>query len=297
MRVFVEDGIIALAAQDSRDGKPCFDTAAPLARSRGAVRVGFKRFGERTVFDDLYQSGCLRLRMPRRHAGDIAEGVIINTSGGLTGGDRIDFAARWGRGAAVCVCSQAAEKIYRALAGEARISNRLDVAEGSEAEWLPQETILFNGAALDRRLDVHVEARSTFLGLEGMVLGRTAMREEVTSGRIRDAWRIFRDGKLIYADVFRLEGNIAARLDRAALGAGARAFATIIFAAQTIAEDLLENLREALKRARGRAAASLWNGILAARFLAPEGETLRHDVVLALNVLRNGRALPRVWQC
>lgn len=270
---------------------------AGLPRSRGTLRLSFKRHGEKTVFDELYQQGCLRARMPRCHDGRFSEAVVMNTSGGLTGGDRIAVAAEWAPAAAASVCSQAAEKIYRALCGAAEISNVLHIGALANAEWLPQETILFNGAALKRSLDVHLHETSSFLGIESIVFGRTAMREEVVSGHIRDAWRIFRGGRLVYADVFRLGGAISEQLNRAAIAAGARAFATIIYTAHNLAQHVLDGLREVLAHARGRAAASLWNGILAARFIAPEGEALRQDITQALRVLRNGRALPRVWQC
>jgi urease accessory protein len=296
VRAFIQNTAI-LPRRDSCVAEERENNAALLARSRGAVRMSFKRGSERTVFDTLYQAGCLRVRMPRPEAGTFPEAVVINTAGGLTGGDDIALAARWQSGAEATLCSQAAEKIYRARANSVRVSNRLDVERHATAEWLPQETIMFDRSALERRLDVHVEGQSSFLGLESVVFGRTAMGEEVVSGRIRDAWRVYRDRRLVHAEAFRLDGNIAAQLDRGAMGAGARACATILLVAEGIARELLESLREALRRARGRAAASLWNGVLAARFLARDGEILKHDIALALNVLRSGRALPRVWQC
>jgi urease accessory protein len=235
--------------------------------------------------------------MPRSEMGATPEAVVINTAGGLTGGDEVDLAAQWQSGTSLSLCSQAAEKIYRARDSYVRVTNRLDVEADAHAEWLPQETILFDRAALDRRLDVHVMRQSSFLGLECLVFGRTARHEEVVCGQIRDSWRIYRDGRLIYADVFRLGGNMAERLDRSAIGAGARAFGTILFVADSITQGLLETLRQVLILAAGRAAASLWNDVLAVRFLARDGQILKHDMAQALHVLRDGRALPRVWQC
>jgi urease accessory protein len=268
-----------------------------LPRSRGALRLSFKRHREKTVLGGLYQQGCLRARLPRSGSGNFTEAVIMNTSGGLTGGDRLAVTAEWRPATSASICGQAAEKIYRALSGAAEVSNVLHVGPASAAEWLPQETILFNGAGLKRSLDVHLHDSSSFLGIESIVFGRTAMGEEVVSGHIRDAWRIIRGGRLVYADIFRLSGAISEQLNRPAIGAGARAFATIIYTARSVAQDLLDELREVLAHARGRAAASLWNGILATRFIARDGEVLRHDITQALNVLRSGRALPRVWQC
>jgi urease accessory protein len=272
-------------------------SVVPLARSRGTARLGFKCRGDRTVFETLYQAGCLRIRMPRTESGFCSEAIVMNTSGGLTGGDEIALSARWRSGTTATLCNQAAEKIYRARDSVVRVTNRLEIDRHASAEWLPQETIIFDRAALDRRLDVHVVGESSFLGLESVVFGRTAMGEEVVVGRVRDAWRIYRDRRLIYADVLHLDGAIAERLDRAAIAAGARAVATILLVADGIARDLLERLRTALAGVRGRAAASLWNGVLAARFIAPDGESLRHDIQRALAILRGGRPLPRVWQC
>lgn len=276
------------------------ETANPsggLARSRGAVNVGFKLRGSATVLDTLYQSGCLRLRVPRPENRDSPDAVVINTSGGLTGGDQISFSAHWQSGTSSALCSQAAEKIYRSSGGHAIVSNRLDVQEGASAEWLPQETIIFNRARLSRKCEVSIARDGRFLGLESIVFGRAAMGEEVKFGQVRDGWRIFRAGRLIYADVFHIDGAISARLDRSAVGACARAFGTILLIAGENLRGLVEQLRAGFESARGRAAASQWNGVLAARFLARDGETLRHDVVLALSILRGGRPLPRPWQC
>lgn len=267
-----------------------------LSRSRGAVRLSLGRTGESTVIRSLYEMGCLRARFPRAERGQMPEVVLMNTAGGLTGGDEIETAFCWQAGSSACISSSAAEKIYRASASIARVSNSLAVEENAVAEWLPQETIVFNGAALDRRLDVLLDATASFLAVDSVVLGRAAMGEEVTSAHLRDCCRIHRGGKLIYANRLDMNGDLAGQMDRNAIAAGARAFGTALFIAQNAA-DFLDPLRDVLAGSRGRAAASSWNGILAARFLARDGATLRHDMVRALHILRSGRPLPRVWQC
>ena len=270
---------------------------AALARSRGTVRLSFKKTGENIAFDTLYQAGCLRIRMPPPEPHGSPEAIVINIAGGLTGGDEIDLAARWGRGTSACLCSQSAEKIYRSTGAVARVWNRLAIDESANAEWLPQETIFFDRAALDRRLEVRVARGAQFLGAESIVFGRTAMGEEVVSGFIRDSWRIHREHRLVYADSFRLDRAVASMLDRTAIGATARAFGTILLIAESVAQDMLDKLRAAFVHAVGRAAATLWDGVLAARFLARDGESLKHDMALALKILRKSRNLPRVWQC
>lgn len=270
---------------------------APLPRAQGELRLGFKRRGELTVLDTLYQQGCAKARLPNVEPGGWKSAVAINTSGGLTGGDRLSIAVEWGEGAQATVAGQAAEKIYRASADSAQVRTRLTLASGAQGEWLPQETILFDRAALDRDTIVSLMPDSEFLGLESVVLGREAMGESVREGRLRDAWRIQRGGKLIYADVVALEGDIATEIERTAIAGGARAFATILLVAPDAQRRLdavraaLENLEEA------QGGASCWNGLLAVRLLARDGESLLAAIRAALSVLRDHRALPRVWRC
>jgi len=269
---------------------------ALLTRSWGAADLRFKLRDGATVFDRLYQSGCLRVRMPASEPGFSPDAIIINTSGGLTGWDEISLDCHWQSGTSAALCSQAAEKIYRSTGADVQIANRLNVQDGASAEWLPQETIIFDRARMNRTFQVDVARGARFLAVESLVFGRTAMGEEVTYGFVRDCWRIRIAGVLVYADAFQINGAIARKLDRAAIGGFARAFGTILFIADNLAA-LIDELRAAFSGVRGRAAASQWNGILAARFLAPDGEVLKHDIALALNILRGRRPLPRAWRC
>lgn len=281
----------AAVQSNAADAKALFSV-----RSRGEIRLGFKRTSAGTAVEDFYQSGCLRLRLPRTPAYADPCVVMLNTSGGLADGDRLTQHVAWGEGARASVTGQAAEKVYRALGGGARIETSLKVGPAASAEWLPQETILFDRARLARDMRVTIGPDSTFLGVEAVVFGRAAMDEVTETGALSDRWRIWREGRLIYADALRLEGPIDALMRRAAIGAGARAMAVLIYVSGRAA-DLLSSVREALAGALGTAAASAWNGMLVVRLLARDGMTLRHDMIRALSALRGGRALPRVWSC
>lgn len=265
-------------------------------RSPGTVDLAFAPRAGRTRAVRTYQSGCLRVRVPRADPGEACGAVLINTAGGLAEGDRLNQHVQWAEDARATVATQAAEKVYRALAEGARISTRLDVGRGAHAEWLPQETILFDEARLARDARIVLAEDVTFLGVEAVVLGRQAMGETVRRGFLRDRMRIWRNGRLIYADTLALEGDIAALMARAAIGDGARAMAVLVHASDR-SPAYLAPVRDALCGARGLSAASSWNGLLAVRLLAPDGETLRHDIAIALGVLRDGLPLPRVWRC
>lgn len=280
------------------DRAPVPRQAVPASlRSPGRIDLSFRVRDGRTVMHDSFQSGCMRVRLPRReHADDAPCAVLINTAGGVADGDAITQRIRWGEDSVATVATQAAEKVYRAVAHGARISTALEVARGAHAEWLPQETILFDGARLDRDARIVLAEDVTFLGLEAVVLGRHAMGERVRRGHLRDRMRIWRNGRLIYADALVLDGEVQQLMQRAAIGGAAGAMAVLVHASDRAA-SFLEPVRDALAAARGHAAASTWNGLLAVRLLAADGETLRHDIAAALAVLREGRPLPRVWRC
>lgn len=265
-------------------------------RSRGEIDMSFAASSRGTSLARSYQSGCLRLRVPRRMEGDRPCAVLINTSGGLAEGDQLRQRIAWDAGSRGIVSTQAAEKVYRALAQGCTIETGITVADGAEAEWLPQETILFDRARLRRDTQVSIGADASFLGVEAIVLGRTAMNERMREGALADSLRITREGKLIYADTLKLDGSVDQFMARRAIGNGGCAMAVILHVAARAAA-LLEPLRHALEQAGGLIAASCWNGILAVRMLAPDGATLRRDLITALAVLRGGRPLPRVWSC
>ena len=264
-------------------------------RSHGELRLSFKLRDGRTVLDGLRQEGCLKARFPRAEDGAWTSVVTLNSSGGVAGGDVLATRVEAGPGTQATVASQAAERFYRALPdAEASVATTLHVAPGAALEWLPQETILFDRCAVRRRLSIDLAPDAWYLGVESLVFGRAAMGEEVHTARFRDLIQVRRAGRLLLHDAIRLEGPVAALLDRPATGGGARAVATVIHAAPD-AEAWLDPVRAALDGCQ--AGVSAWDGLLVARIVAENGACLRRAVVQGLNVLRRGRPLPRVWMC
>jgi urease accessory protein len=261
----------------------------------GAVRLEVLRAGEATVLLDLAQSGCLRACFPRPHGGAL-EAVVLNTAGGVADGDRLRIEAVAGAGTEMVLTTPAAERIYRAriLAGAATIALDLRVAEGARLEFLPQETILFDGSALRRTTNIQMQASASFLGVEALLLGRAAHGETLRTLYLRDTIQLRRAGKLVLHDAIRLEGDVGAVLASAVSAGGMRAVATIVYAAPD-APGLLEALRGALAVGTARGAASSWDGIVVARLLAADARALREGVSGALAVLRHNRPLPQVW--
>lgn len=269
--------------------EPFSEAPAALQRSTGRIAASVRHDDGRTRLGRLHQAGCLKLRFPRLPGGAL-EGVLINTAGGLTGGDRLDQEYEVGASGALVVTTQAAERIYRAASGTATVAVRIAVGEDAVLGYLPQETILFDGGRIRRRLDIDVAATSRLLVCESVILGRTLMGETVRCGLFRDSWRIRRGGRLVFAEEARLGDDIGALAGRKAVLDGNRAFATLV-AQGRAAEGALDEVR---RLAETRGGASLVDGLLVARLVASSGFELRKRLVPILMALANG-PLPRVW--
>jgi len=256
-------------------------------RARGHLDLAFGHDGTRTRLQRFYQQGCLKARLPR---GPGVEAVALNISGGIAGGDVLETEVTLAEGASVTFTTQAAERVYRALGPAARVSTHLIAGPGARLAYLPQETLLFDGFALERALDIDLAAGARFLGIESLVFGRLAMGESVGKGHLRDRISLRREGRLLWQDMTRLDGDIATQLDRPGVAAGARAVATLFAVGLN---SRLDALRAAL--AGAHAGASVMDDVLLARVLAPDAAALRKIMVHALAALRPG-PLPRVWQ-
>jgi urease accessory protein len=266
-----------------------------LERARGIARVAFAVTDGRTRLRDLVQSGSAKVRLPRTHTGGMPEAVFLNTAGGVTGGDRLEYAAEVADGAAAIVSTQAAERIYRRFRGVGHIVNTIKVGAGARLDWLPQETILFDRSALARTITADLATDATLLAVEAVILGRTAMGEVIREVHLRDSWRVRRAGRLVFADALRIDGDAAAILSGRATGGGGAALATLLLVAPD-AEACLDTARAAMEAGPCEGGVSAWNGMLVARFVAADGQALRGALAPMLEALR-GCPMPRVWNC
>lgn len=259
-----------------------------MQRMRGEAHVTLGRAGPHTVLRDLRQAGSGKAMLPR--SGDGApEVVFLNTAGGVTSGDVLDYALHLGAGGRATAATQTAERAYRANAGPGRVVTRLTVGPGARLDWLPQEVIVFEGAHLERVTEVELAPDATLLGIETVVLGRAAHGETVTRARLSDLRRVRVGGVLLHEEHLAIGPEALA--DAAALG-GMRAFATLTLFGPG-AMDALPTLRAAL---RDEGHASAWDGRLVARLVARDAAPLRRALIRAIVALRD-RPMPRVWQC
>ena len=261
-----------------------------LQRARGEIDLSVVA----GRLDRFYQSGSAKIFLPKTYASTL-ETVLVNTAGGLTGGDEFDVKLAAYGDTHLTVSTQTAERVYRAL-GPDTAKMRIEITLNGPAtlHWLPQETIMFDGAGFSRNLNVKMDQDASFFACEIMVFGRTAMREKVTKGRVFDQWRIHRGDKLIHAEALRLEGDIAGKLDHLASAAGCISFATTLFIGRD-SEEKANAAREFFKPYHDiKTAVSAWDGKLVIRSVG--GDTDRLKKVIARFMIHHRRIEnPRVW--
>lgn len=262
-----------------------------LQRSNGAAHVVFATDGK---LESLFQSDPCRFFLPPTQRGDLPQGLVLTTSGGIAAGDRLDLRFTWRAGARATVISGAAEKIYRRGGGRAAaIATALTVEAGAYAEFLPQETILFRDAGLNRQCRIDLAPDATLLASDMVVLGRAASGEQFDQGSLRDRWAIYRDGRLVHFDALAFD---PAANQGCFDGAGAFGFALV---AGPKAPQLLDKAREILADSALLCGATLVHDILLLRWLAPGGDDLRQAVGAMVGGLRGCFGLPahppRLW--
>jgi urease accessory protein len=272
-----------------------FDTRVriPMQRSHGEAAVAFVAQGERAGLSGLRQRGSGKVLLP--HLRGVPEAVFLNTSGGLTSGDTLAYRVTLGEGVRAVATTQAAERAYRAEQGPAQVTVEHRVEAGGWLDWLPQETILFDGANLNRQTRVTLAPGAGCLLLEVVILGRAAMGEHVRTLQFSDIREVHLAQKPIFSEPLVLNSNILRQQGNPAILAGARAFATLALIAPG-AEDALEPARRVLDEPGVEGAASAFDGKLVLRLLAADGWPLRRQILKLMDVLRRGAPPPRVWQ-
>lgn len=238
----------------------------------------------------MFQEGCAKIRLPDTFSNEI-EAILINSSGGLTGGDEMEWQAVAGAGTSLVVTTQACEKVYKASSGTATVTARVSAGPSARLHWLPQETILFDRASLTRRLEADLDVTSEFIAVEAVLLGRQAMGEAMHHGLFRDRWRIRHGGRLVHAEELLLAGEVAELTAKPAVLAGQVAFATLLYIGP-LAEALLPKIRAIAGESGG---ASEWQGKLVVRVSAADGFSLRKILFPIISLLRNGAPVPKVW--
>lgn len=287
-----------VSAPSNLAGSPS-DKDLQRANGSGRIMVAGSERGTRIL--EVFQQSPVRILFPGTGHCAAEEAVLINTAGGIAGGDRLEIAVTAVGNASITVTTQAAERVYRALDQPAQISTRLKACETSRVAWLPQETIVFNRARFNRETEIELSSEAELLALEWLVFGRAAHGEELSGGHIADSWRVRKDGRLIWADTFRATEDTFPHLRRKALLSGYNAIGTLIYFGPCL-DRPMEFLRGNAPSLKCYAAATSVAGLIIVRFAAKQSSDLR--VALRSVLEQFGREfgpgpfrVPKMWSC
>lgn len=267
--------------------------AEPLVRGwKAELALEFARRGGRTVLASRRHDGPLVVQKPLYpEGGAVCHAILVHPPAGIAGGDALEIGVRAGAGAGALLTTPGAGKWYRSSGAWASQCNRLEAADGAVLEWLPQETIVYDGALARMETDVHLAGSAVYLGWEILCLGRTGSGERFSRGACRVSTRIRRDGRLLWHERGTIEGG-GALLDSAAGLQGRPVCGTFLAAGA--------NADLAAARAIAGLAVTQLPGVLVARYLGDSGEAARRAFAQLWALLRPALAgreaqPPRIW--
>ena len=271
----------------------CITSDGVFQRAHGMLNISAVHDSDnQSRLKNLRQQGSYRAIFPRPPQGTM-EAVIINTAGGITGGDEFATQITANDHAKISVTTQAAEHIYRSpdfTLGS--MQTRLYAKPNAQLYWLPQETILFEGSRLYRRLEAEVAEDSKFLMVEPLIFGREASGESLKSCHLDDSVCITTGKKPIYIDRIKLSGDITSILKRPAVANGGRAMASIVLV-DPRAKETLAGINGLLPSSAG--ASLLAHNILVVRLLCADSFALRNALLPILKHLTHN-AIPKNWR-
>jgi urease accessory protein len=265
------------------------------------LELGLERRGDRTVVSSLNHEGPLRLQRafyPETHANPHL--YLLHPPGGMVPGDSLTIDVSVGAEASALVTTPASAKIYDtgARALDQRQHTRLEVGQGAVLEWLPQDTIVFNGARFRSRTELDVAADSRFIVWDVVTLGRAAGEKPFATGDVIQSLTIRRAGSLCFNERIRLDAVSALR--QAPWGwLGQNVWGTCV-ASLAPDESLRDALRDLAARQPGRASVTVVRGLTVARYLGSDAAEAMRWFSSLWGLLRpalSGRpaCIPRVW--
>ena len=263
-------------------------TTEVLQRARGVADLAF----DKQQIARMYQAGSSKILLPKTYT-PLKEAVFINTAGGITGGDKFEIKLNL-TSSKIVATTQTAERLYNSIGSTAKVNIHLTIDEASTLYWLPQETIVFDGALIDRNIRIDIAATSDVVFLETIIFGRQAMGEIVQNGEFRDNWRFYRDGILFHSEVISLKSDISKLLKECAGGNGTTTLSTIIATGKKT-EYKKNKVMPLVNRFRSTSGISYWEEKLVVRMLNSDPSILKKEMNFLLQELLE-QPLPQVWQ-
>ena len=268
---------------------------------RAELALGFECADGRTALTRRHHAGPLVVQKPLYPEGsEVCHAIIVHPPGGIAGGDRLHIGIEAGAGSRVLITTPGAAKWYKANGRDASQDARIAVADGALVEWLPQETIVFDGARARLAMEIDLAENARYVGWDIAVLGRQASGERFHSGSLRQQTLIRRAGREIFAEGARVEGGDALLASPAGFS-GCHVAGTLVAACGNCSEDLLHACRALTPQDGAQHALTRLPGALIARYLGSSPQAARDYFTGLWTALRPalvGReaCIPRIWR-
>jgi len=266
---------------------------------RAELGLGFERLAGKTVLARRRHDGPLVVQKPLYPEGDeVCHAIIVHPPAGIAGGDELEIEARAAQGSHALLTTPGATRWYRSSGPWAKQRLVFEAAAGACVEWLPQETILFDGALAGMETEMRLEGNAVFLGWEVLCLGRTGSGERFARGECRSRTRVWRDGRPLWLERGRIEAG--GRLMQSPAGLGGHPVCGTLLAASPRADAELLAACRGEKPSAGAGAVTLLPGLLVARYLGGSSEAARAYFaglwrLLRPALLERAASDPRIW--
>jgi urease accessory protein len=276
------------------------DAPVPTASWRARLALGFARRGSRTVLVERTHDGPLVVQKSLHPEGEgCCHAIVVHPPGGIAGGDELTLSVRAAEGAHALLTTPGAAKWYRSAGPWAASHVDIEAAANSIVEWLPQESIVFDGARARWRWTARLAPGARVLAWDIACLGRTGSGERFTRGAVGLDVRIVRDARSLWVERALLEPGSRALESPAGLD-GHSVFGTLVLAGRAIDDEALAACR-ALAPAEGEGAVTRMPELFLARYRGDSSEAARRYFTAVWSVLRP-HALgcpaiePRIWR-
>ena len=273
--------------------------AEPLVSSwKASLELEFCFQDRKTTLSRKIHDGPLVVQKPLYpEGGDVCHAIVVHPPGGIAGGDELTLDVKTEKGASALLTTPGAAKWYRSAGPWAK--QRLSFGVRGTLEWLPQETIVFDGALADTGCEADLSADAALIGWDIVCLGRTGSGERFSRGLFRSSFQIRREKKLLWMERGRIDGGGRLLQSPAGLG-GSPVFGTLFASFPHFDKRILEEMKKQ-NPALGRGAVTLLPGILLARYLGDSSEAARRYFIALWRILRPavaGREAiePRIWR-
>jgi urease accessory protein len=289
----------AVTAPESRSLTTSVGDIVPERGWRAALRLAYERRGERTVLAERAHVGPLVVQRPLYPEGhEVCHTILVHPPAGIAGGDRLSVDVEVRAGAHALLTTPGAGKWYRSAGARGGLTQRIVVAAGGVCEWLPQESLVFDGALGDLVTEVSLSGDACFVGAEMLCFGRTGSGERFTRGELAMRTRIVRDGRPLWLERGRVGGGSTLLASDVGLQ-GEPVSGSLLVASPQVNTELLKAWRE-LAPTHGTGGVTLLPGLLVARYLGPACEPGREWFARLWAAVRPAVAgrpaqTPRIW--